>query len=208
MSQPSLAGLLHFSVSAVAALHMLCENLQAVSYVFNVRRIFHQISPVCMPIHTIIFWSGNGILFNTLQISPACSMHIGLLKELETLQYFTILAIQGSGEKMPQPSINNHLNFFCSFLCQADLNTNIEDESRSFYGVSSQYESPENMVITCSTKVCSFGKQVVEKVEVRSRHMGARFPLTAVLSLPSICILPLSLKAKYISCILSGRWMP
>ncbi|GAB0177454.1 transcriptional enhancer factor TEF-3 [Grus japonensis] len=46
-----------------------------------------------------------------------------------------------------------------------DLNTNIEDESRSFYGVSSQYESPENMVITCSTKVCSFGKQVVEKVE-------------------------------------------
>ncbi|XP_025047070.1 transcriptional enhancer factor TEF-3 isoform X4 [Alligator sinensis] len=47
----------------------------------------------------------------------------------------------------------------------ADLNTNIEDESRSFYGVSSQYESPENMIITCSTKVCSFGKQVVEKVE-------------------------------------------
>ncbi|XP_062930984.1 transcriptional enhancer factor TEF-3 [Cynocephalus volans] len=47
----------------------------------------------------------------------------------------------------------------------ADLNTNIEDEGTSFYGVSSQYESPENMIITCSTKVCSFGKQVVEKVE-------------------------------------------
>ncbi|XDB50898.1 hypothetical protein AB1E18_004454 [Capra hircus] len=47
----------------------------------------------------------------------------------------------------------------------ADLNTNMEDEGGSFYGVSSQYESPENMVITCSTKVCSFGKQVVEKVE-------------------------------------------
>lgn len=73
--------------------------------------------------------------------------------------------------------------FCCSFFLQADLNTNIEDESRSFYGVSSQYESPENMVITCSTKVCSFGKQVVEKVEVRSRHLGARFPLAAVLSL-------------------------
>lgn len=55
------------------------------------------------------------------------------------------------------------------FCWQADLNTNIEDESRSFYGVSSQYESPENMVITCSTKVCSFGKQVVEKVEVGIR---------------------------------------
>ncbi|XP_033723073.1 transcriptional enhancer factor TEF-3 isoform X4 [Tursiops truncatus] len=48
---------------------------------------------------------------------------------------------------------------------QADLNTNIEDEGSSFYGVSSQYESPENMTITCSTKVCSFGKQVVEKLE-------------------------------------------
>ncbi|XP_023390878.1 transcriptional enhancer factor TEF-3 isoform X2 [Pteropus vampyrus] len=47
----------------------------------------------------------------------------------------------------------------------ADLNTNMEDEGSSFYGVSSQYESPENMIITCSTKVCSFGKQVVEKVE-------------------------------------------
>lgn len=97
-------------------------------------------------------------------------MHIGLPKELGTLQYFTILAIQGHGEKMPQPSVDNRLNFFSLFFWQADLNTNIEDESRSFYGVSSQYESPENMVITCSTKVCSFGKQVVEKVEVRSRH--------------------------------------
>ncbi|NP_001346788.1 transcriptional enhancer factor TEF-3 isoform 7 [Gallus gallus] len=65
---------------------------------------------------------------------------------------------------------------FSAFLEQqqdqdtADLNTNIEDESRSFYGVSSQYESPENMVITCSTKVCSFGKQVVEKVETEYAH--------------------------------------
>lgn len=76
----------------------------------------------------------------------------------------------GNGEKTPQPSIDNHLFFLPFFFWQADLNTNIEDESRSFYGVSSQYESPENMVITCSTKVCSFGKQVVEKVEVGSRY--------------------------------------
>uniref|UniRef100_A0A4X2KP90 TEA domain transcription factor 4 n=1 Tax=Vombatus ursinus TaxID=29139 RepID=A0A4X2KP90_VOMUR len=52
----------------------------------------------------------------------------------------------------------------------ADLNTNIKDEGSSFYGVSSQYESPENMIITCSTKVCSFGKQVVEKVETEYAH--------------------------------------
>ncbi|CAG7785970.1 unnamed protein product [Allacma fusca] len=47
----------------------------------------------------------------------------------------------------------------------ADLNSNIQDEAGAFYGVTSQYESNENMTITCSTKVCSFGKQVVEKVE-------------------------------------------
>ncbi|CAO2606726.1 Transcriptional enhancer factor TEF-3 [Lemmus lemmus] len=54
---------------------------------------------------------------------------------------------------------------FFLFLWQADLNTNIDDEGSAFYGVSSQYESLDNMIITCSTKVCSFGKQVVEKVE-------------------------------------------
>lgn len=52
--------------------------------------------------------------------------------------------------------------------CQADLNHNMQDDPAAFYGVTSQYESSENMTITCSTKVCSFGKQVVEKVEVRT----------------------------------------
>ena len=52
----------------------------------------------------------------------------------------------------------------CKF--QADINTNVQDEQGAFYGVNSQYESSESMTITCSTKVCSFGKQVVEKVEV------------------------------------------
>lgn len=55
-------------------------------------------------------------------------------------------------------------------LCslKADLNSSgMLDGPGSFYGVSSQYSSMEDMTITVSTKVCSFGKQVVEKVEVR-----------------------------------------
>ncbi|XP_014664188.1 PREDICTED: transcriptional enhancer factor TEF-1-like isoform X2 [Priapulus caudatus] len=58
----------------------------------------------------------------------------------------------------------------------ADLNTNIQDEAGAFYGVTSIYESSENMTITCSTKVCSFGKQVVEKVETEyARFENGRF---------------------------------
>ncbi|XP_049821711.1 transcriptional enhancer factor TEF-1 isoform X3 [Aethina tumida] len=57
----------------------------------------------------------------------------------------------------------------------ADLNTNIQ-ESGAFYGVTSSYESNENMTITCATKVCSFGKQVVEKVETEyARYENGRF---------------------------------
>uniref|UniRef100_A0AAR5PY85 TEA domain-containing protein n=1 Tax=Dendroctonus ponderosae TaxID=77166 RepID=A0AAR5PY85_DENPD len=52
----------------------------------------------------------------------------------------------------------------------ADLNSSIQDEAGAFYGVTSSYESNENMTITCSTKVCSFGKQVVEKVETEYAH--------------------------------------
>nr|XP_029509183.1 protein scalloped-like [Oncorhynchus nerka] len=47
----------------------------------------------------------------------------------------------------------------------------MQDGPGSFYGVSSQYSSSENMTITVSTKVCSFGKQVVEKVETEYARM-------------------------------------
>ncbi|XP_067947041.1 transcriptional enhancer factor TEF-1-like [Watersipora subatra] len=58
----------------------------------------------------------------------------------------------------------------------ADLNTNVPEESGAFYGVTSQYESAKQMTISCSTKVCSFGKQVVEKVETEyARFENGRF---------------------------------
>ncbi|XP_072127783.1 transcriptional enhancer factor TEF-1-like isoform X4 [Mobula birostris] len=58
----------------------------------------------------------------------------------------------------------------------ADLSINIQDETGLFYGVTSQYESIENMTITCSSKICSFGKQVVEKVETEyARFENGRF---------------------------------
>jgi len=58
----------------------------------------------------------------------------------------------------------------------ADLNSPLSDESNAFYGVTATYESTENMTIQCSTKVCSFGKQVVEKVETEyARYEGGRY---------------------------------
>uniref|UniRef100_G3NGL2 TEA domain family member 1a n=1 Tax=Gasterosteus aculeatus aculeatus TaxID=481459 RepID=G3NGL2_GASAC len=67
-------------------------------------------------------------------------------------------------------------NAFYLIKFWADLSYNVQDDPAAFYGVSSQYESSENMTITCSTKVCSFGKQVVEKVETEyARFENGRF---------------------------------
>jgi transcriptional enhancer factor len=58
----------------------------------------------------------------------------------------------------------------------ADINTDIMDDNNSFYGVSTAYESHIETVIECSTKVCSFGKQVVEKIEIEySKPEGGLF---------------------------------
>ncbi|KAK5902794.1 hypothetical protein OYC64_010040 [Pagothenia borchgrevinki] len=67
-------------------------------------------------------------------------------------------------------------NAFYLIKFWADLSSNVQDDPAAFYGVTSQYESSENMTITCSTKVCSFGKQVVEKVETEyARFENGRF---------------------------------
>ncbi|AWP08950.1 Transcriptional enhancer factor TEF-1 [Scophthalmus maximus] len=73
-----------------------------------------------------------------------------------------------------QAQILRHVHLYEQSM--ADLNYSVQDDPAAFYGVSSQYESSENMTITCSTKVCSFGKQVVEKVETEyARFENGRF---------------------------------
>ncbi|XP_021115607.1 transcriptional enhancer factor TEF-5 isoform X3 [Heterocephalus glaber] len=58
----------------------------------------------------------------------------------------------------------------------ADLNSAVQEGPGAFYGVSSQYSSADSMTISVSTKVCSFSKQVVEKVETEyARLENGRF---------------------------------
>ncbi|XP_058037545.1 transcriptional enhancer factor TEF-4 isoform X2 [Ahaetulla prasina] len=52
----------------------------------------------------------------------------------------------------------------------ADLSCSLPGEEPggrggAFYGVSSRYEGPQTLTLSCASKVCSFGKQVVEKLE-------------------------------------------
>ncbi|XP_034990640.2 transcriptional enhancer factor TEF-4 isoform X4 [Zootoca vivipara] len=61
-----------------------------------------------------------------------------------------------------------HVFFLVKFW--ADLSFPLLEEEPggtggAFYGVSSRYEGPRALTLSCTSKVCSFGKQVVEKLE-------------------------------------------
>ncbi|CAG9764547.1 unnamed protein product [Ceutorhynchus assimilis] len=105
---------------------------------------------------------------------PALSYTDPLLEAVDVRQIYDKFPEKKGGlkelyDKGPQTAF-----FLVKFW--ADLNSTIQDESGAFYGVTSSYESNENMTITCSTKVCSFGKQVVEKVETEyARYENGRF---------------------------------
>ncbi|XP_065363647.1 protein scalloped isoform X1 [Calliphora vicina] len=110
-----------------------------------------------------------------VQLGGKPSFSDPLLETVDIRQIFDKFPEKSGGlkdlyEKGPQ-------NAFYLVKCWADLNTELTGtETGDFYGVTSQYESNENVVLVCSTKVCSFGSQVVEKVETEySRLENGRF---------------------------------
>ncbi|KAG9508613.1 Transcriptional enhancer factor TEF-1, partial [Fragariocoptes setiger] len=58
----------------------------------------------------------------------------------------------------------------------ANIKSSDIDQQNAFYGFSCEFVSPLKMSITCSTKVCSFGQQVVEKVELVELDKHSRAP--------------------------------
>ncbi|KAL2076930.1 hypothetical protein ACEWY4_027470 [Coilia grayii] len=110
-----------------------------------------------------------------VQIGQSTHTHSdALLEPVDVRQIYDKFPEKKGGLKELYAKGPAHAFFLIKFW--ADLSCNVQDESGAFYGVSSQYESPDNMTITCSTKVCSFGKQVVEKVETEyARFENGRF---------------------------------
>ncbi|XP_071482190.1 transcriptional enhancer factor TEF-1-like [Diadema setosum] len=98
-----------------------------------------------------------------VHLGPNVSFYDPLLEAVDVRQIYDKFPEKKGGLKDLYEKGPSEAFFLVKFW--ADLNTNMSDETDVFYGVTSHYESDEKMTITCSTKVCSFGKQVVEKVE-------------------------------------------
>lgn len=98
---------------------------------------------------------------------------------LRTHQLKRSINIYEFGHTVVKPGVNRHRK--ADLRCSCNL-THIATQSRKvIYNFTLllfifSFESNESMIITCSTKVCSFGKQVVEKVETEySRLENGRF---------------------------------
>ncbi|XP_052239355.1 transcriptional enhancer factor TEF-1-like isoform X1 [Dreissena polymorpha] len=109
-----------------------------------------------------------------VHISSSTSYSDPLLESVDMQQIYDKFPEKKGGLKELHAKGPQSAFFLVKFW--ADINTNVQDETGAFYGVNSQYESNENITIVCSTKVCSFGKQVVEKVETEyARFENGRF---------------------------------
>lgn len=73
------------------------------------------------------------------------------------------LANVSNDKASTSPTSSNSAAYLIKFW--VDLNYTLEENINAMYAVTNIFESPEPLSISCSTKVCSFGNQVVEKVE-------------------------------------------
>lgn len=76
-------------------------------------------------------------------------------------------------EKGPQDAF-----FLVKFWADLNIPNPLLDDPRPFYGVTSHFESVDRMSLCLSTKVCSFGKEAVEKVEVSLQALISEKPVS------------------------------
>uniref|UniRef100_A0ABM5EHZ2 Transcriptional enhancer factor TEF-4 isoform X1 n=2 Tax=Pogona vitticeps TaxID=103695 RepID=A0ABM5EHZ2_9SAUR len=90
------------------------------------------------------------------------------LEVVDVRQIYDKFPERGGGLRDLYDQGPSHAFFLVKFW--ADLSFPLPEEEPggtggAFYGVSSRYEGPRALTLSCTSKVCSFGKQVVEKLE-------------------------------------------